>query len=391
MLLLLLLASACSSRNDAESTPYDQLFEHKMPIKEMLADTLKKYGGSSFNITHASISNGSLVGVLSEPEKDINTYYFFLADLKTAGKLKVIPNPFSQLQFYTLSIATANGKIYAMATERESLLYSYDPATGTLDSSDISSFNIGDPAFISVFNNTLFAYGSVYGSCMYEFSSKRSLCFKHAESVASFNYATVSLPLSASFNLVSGKRVSGDTVTIYRVDSSLNVHAQFGVKESRGNTPFKMLTFDSGYAIANERELILLDKQTLKEKWHTNLGLVIDDAISISASELLIVATTFEDGKFGTTYVQKTDILTGVSKWKIPVGNSYYKGRHIAALRNNRIVVTDQTDVVIIDAADGKVLKKHPYKDTQKFSFGLITDEVTGTNYYFNDNSILYW
>lgn len=393
LIWIMIILAGCDYAEETREKHYDHLFTHKLPIRKMAAEALKKAGAMPCLLSENTLIDGYFVGLLSPADNndyDSDDFSFFIVNLKDTADTKLIRNPFGKVNRYSVNTSYADGKLYALDGRNEWLL-SYNCTTGVLDSLDLRRFDLFYPGQFYVSDNKVFILDDVYGCLVFDLKGEKCVDARNnIGSVINYNFTVFAIPLAKDLNLASGERkvksMLHDTLLLHTIDSSFAIRATYEIFGDLKRGIFKMMTFPDGYAIVNESELILLDKRTLREKWRRKLEGSIGHAFQLSTSALLVVTDSLTEDKKLLGHVHKIDVQTGSSKWTTPMERI----SQIGLGADNRLIAYREKKILLLDAANGKVLEKSTNYGEDVW-FDVITDPVTGNNYYYAGHSILYW
>lgn len=85
------------------------------------------------------------------------------------------------------------------------------------------------------------------------------------------------------------------------------------------------------------------------------------------------------------------DVATGDNKWNVEVRSAYFIDRNLAVADNDVIVVRKHNVILAVNRENGNIIQSHPDVDEDSLYFDVITDFITGSNYYYTNSGIIYW
>lgn len=388
LILLLLAAVSCKSGKKVDDNFYDTFFTNTIDIKRMALDSLKKSNITSFSIVKAAVQAGVYTG-LAKPGNDNEFNYFFITGNLKSNHLKIISNPFKKLSYHSISFANAEGKIYATSFTHPETLYKYDYSNGTLDSLDLSTLKLADPGSLLVFKNKLFFYGTPYGCLIFDLTSGNSIDLRNRGiGVTDFHYSTVAVPVTDSLNILSGTK-TGNEISLFCIDSLLARRCEFKIPEVSQILNFKILLYKDGYLTINGTDYGFILKTNHEFKWHKKIK-SIQDIFKLSDSNALVIADNDSNGK-KSSFLYNVDITTGENKWGVEVGSSFFIDKNIGLAEKDIIIVRNNNNILTINKRNGAIIQSYPHNNQESLSFDVMTDLITGINYYYTNSGIIYW
>jgi outer membrane protein assembly factor BamB len=388
LILLLLSTISCKPGKKLDDNFYDRFFANKIDIKKLALDSLKKENITSFSIVSATVQSDVYTG-LAKPGNENEFDYFFITGNLKSKSLKVISNPFKKLSYRSVSFANAEGKIYATSFTHPETLYKYDYIKGALDSFDLSKFKIADPGSLLVSKDKLFFYGTPYGCLIADLTSGNSIDLRNQGiAVTSFHYSTIAVPFTDSLNILSGTK-AGNDILLSCVDSLLAKKCEFKIPEVSQIPNFKIASYNNGYLIMNGSQLAFIDKTNHDFKWYKKID-DMQDLIKLSNSNALVISDKDMNGK-KTTFLYMVNITTGENKWSVDVGSSYFIDKNIGMADKDVIIVRNNNNILGVNMQNGNIIQSYPHNNQESLSFDVMTDFITGINYYYTNRGIIYW
>ncbi|THU30761.1 hypothetical protein FAM09_29620 [Niastella caeni] len=387
-LVLIFTGVGCKSGQKTDPDFYDQFFASRIDIKKTVTDSLKKVNVTDFSIIKAVVQGDVFTG-LAKPFNDNYFNYFIVTGNLKSKRIQVFPNPFKRLNYSSVSFANAEGKLFAISVTHPETLYRYDYSNRTLDSFDVSGLKLADPGSLLVFKNKVFFSYTPYGCMVFDLASGKTIDLRNQGiRVVNYRYATIAFPVTDSVNIISGTRASDNEISLFCIDSQLTKKWEFKIPEDFRIRNFKIASYNNGYLIMNGSELAFIEKAKPGYIWRKKIDNMLD-LIKLSDSNAIVISKNVTTGKASIMY--NVDVTSGENKWEVEIGNAYFIGKHIGLADKGLIIVRNDSNVLAINRYNGKVMQSYPHENSDNLSFDLMTDAITGINYYYSSSGVIYW